>query len=62
MVLTTVILKFQDYCAYPLKFDDTPNYIDMRNVGWVQGPVLHVEAKVGADTVIVPLIPDCVLC
>ena len=55
--LTIIFLRLKGDCDYPLGFDDPPNYINLRSVGWFQVPVTYTEVKVGIDRLFSAWIP-----
>ena len=57
MDINIVILKFHDDFAYPLGFNDPPDYINFCSFGWIQGAVIYVELKVGIDIISSPCTP-----
>ena len=57
MDINIVILKFHDDFAYPLGFNDPPDYINFCSFGWIQGDVIYVELKVGIDIISSPCTP-----
>ena len=47
MDIIIVVLKFHNYCSYPLGFGKIPDYVNLCSSGWIQGVVLYVEVKLG---------------